>query len=353
MKLTSFVAPDEITADIGNAFDYVFNGHSETNIDPLPPLPSDYSIGLIVGASGSGKTTLLKTLGLPDVVAWSESKAVASHFGSAVEARDRLAATGLNSIPSWCRPFHVLSTGEQFRADLARRLHSGACIDEFTSVVDRTVAKSCSAAVSRYIRANDLCKVVFATCHYDVIPWLDPDWTYDTATGVLTPRGAIQRPAIELDLLPCSADAWKMFRSHHYLSEKINSASRCWIAVWNGTPVGFVSALAFPNANFRNAWRGHRTVVLPDFQGIGIGIRISDAVAEIFKSEGCRYFSKTAHPRMGAYRDASPLWKATTKNRKKRPDYNSNRQTKESAYKHLHADRLTYSHEYIGMDNQL
>jgi GNAT superfamily N-acetyltransferase len=195
--------------------------------------------------------------------------------------------------------------------------------------------------------------VVFATCHYDIVPWLDPDWIYDTATGVLTPRGAVRRlPTIKLDLLPCSADAWKMFGQHHYLSEKINRAARCWIAVWDGTPVGFASALAFPSAHIRNAWREHRTVTLPDFQGIGLGVRISDAVAELFKQDGYRYFSKTAHPRMGGYREASPLWKGTSKNLKARPDYNHTRVTKEDGYRHLHASRLAYSHEYIGVTDE-
>lgn len=349
MKLSVTVAADEAVEEISKSFDYAFDGLSTTEIADLPPLPREYQIGLIVGPSGSGKSTLLRTLGTPADIDWSQGRAVASHFKDAADARDRLAATGLNSIPAWCRPFHVLSTGEQFRADLARRLADGACIDEFTSVVDRNVAKSCSAAVSRYVRAAPLSRVVFATCHYDVIPWLDPDWIYDTATGVLTPRGSLRgRPAIKLDLLPCSPEAWALFRQHHYLSAAINRASRCWIAVWGETPVGFASAIAFPNGNIPNAWRGHRTVVLPDFQGLGLGVRISDAVGSIFLAHGCRYFSKTAHPRMGAYRDSSPLWRPTSKNRKARPDYNSGRKTKELAYKHLHAARLTWSHEFIG-----
>lgn len=77
-------------------------------------------------------------------------------------------------------------------------------------------------------------------------------------------------------------------------------------------------------------------------------MKISDAVGEMMLAEGCRYFSKTAHPRMGAYRDASPVWRATSKNKTDRQDYKSGRKTKELAYKHLHADRTTWSHEYIG-----
>lgn len=349
MKLSAVVATDAIVEDISRSFDYPFDGESRTEIADLPGLPSEYQIGLIVGPSGSGKSSLLKTLGEPEPIEWSPGKAIASHFADATEARDRLAATGLNSIPAWCRPFHVLSTGEQFRADLARRLKDGACIDEFTSVVDRNVAKSCSAAISRYVRERGLSRMVFATCHYDVIPWLSPDWVYDTATGVLAPRGSLRgKPTIRLDLLPCSSEAWPLFRQHHYLSATINRSSRCWIAVWGNTPVGFTSAIAFPNGYVPNAWREHRTVVLPDFQGMGMGVRIGDAIGAILSAEGKRYFSKTAHPRMGAYRDASPMWRPTSKNRKARPDYNHDRTTKEDAYRRFHAGRLTWSHEYIG-----
>lgn len=349
MKLTTKVQKDPITERLAKAFDYAFDGTSTTEIMELPAIPDAFGLGLIVGPSGSGKSTLLRTLGAPANIAWQQGRSVASHFADDKDAIDRLAAVGLNSIPAWCRPFDALSTGEQFRADMARRIANGACVDEFTSVVDRNVARSCSAAIARYVRQNNVQRMVLATCHYDVIPWLEPDWVYDTATGVLTPRGSrSQRPAINVDLLPCSAEAWPLFRPHHYLSEKINHSARCWLAIWRDVPVGFVAAIAFPNAHFKNAWRGHRTVVLPDFQGLGIGMRISDAVGELMLAEGRRYFSKTAHPRMGAYRDNSPLWRPTSKNRRDRQDYKSGRKTKELAYKHLHADRLAWSHEYVG-----
>ncbi len=349
MRLASHINLDPVTAEIAKAFDYAFDGNTITEIAPLPLLPNNYQIGLIVGPSGSGKTTLLNSIRKPVVISWDDTASVASHFGDPQTARDKLSATGLNSIPAWCRPYSTLSNGEKFRADLARQLTSGACIDEFTSVVDRNVAKSCSVAVSRYIHKNNLEKIVFASCHYDIAEWLQPDWIYDAATGVFTPRGGVRQiPVIKLDLLPCSPSAWYMFRQHHYLSAEINRASKCWIAVWNGTPVGFVSAIAFPNGNIKNAWREHRTVVLPDFQGLGLGVRISDAVGEIMLKNNCRYFSKTAHPRMGEYRENSPAWRPTSKNKKSRQDYKSGRKTKESSYKHRHADRITWSHEYIG-----
>lgn len=346
--LTSTVQTDPITQDISEAFDYAFDGTTSFRIPAMPQPAEDFGIGLIVGPSGSGKSVLLSRFGREESIAWQPDQAVCSHFQSSTEARERLAAVGFNSIPSWLRPYHVLSTGEKFRADLARRLKDGAVIDEFTSVVDRNVAKSCSNALRRYADQTGLKRLVLASCHYDIIEWLQPDWIYDTAAGRMTGRRAERRPNIQLDILPCSAEAWALFSQHHYLDANINKSARCWLALWNGTPIGFTSALAFPNRNFTNAWREHRTVMLPDYQGLGLGVRLSDAIGEIFRSQGCRYFSKTAHPRMGGYRNASPLWKPTSKNGRDRKDYEYGRKTKEDGHKMKHLHRVCYSHEYIG-----
>ena len=136
-----------------------------------------------------------------------------------------------------------------------------------------------------------------------------------------------------------------MFKDHHYLSGGLNLASRCYVAVWDGEVIGFGASMALPNGNFKNAWRGHRTVILPDFQGLGIGVRFSDAIAQIHLDQGMRYFSRTSHPRMGMYREHCPLWKPTSKNRKLRKDV-----THKNVYNSHYADnkRICFSHEYIG-----
>jgi ABC-type ATPase involved in cell division len=350
MKIFSEVMQDKITAELAGAFDYQFDGKSEFEI-PAFELPENFQIGLIVGPSGSGKSSLLSSIGKCETPEWDAGRAVCSHFSDAADARERLGSVGLNSVPAWMKPYSVLSTGEKFRADLARMLRDGAVIDEFTSVVDRSVAKSCAFAVQRYIRSSGFRGVVFATCHYDVAEWLQPDWIFDTSTGRFAGRGEERRPSIELALLPSTSAAWALFRHHHYLSADINKSARCWIAEWDGSPIGFSSVLAFPNGNLKNAWREHRTVVLPEFQGLGLGVRISDAIGEMVMAEGGRYFSKTANYRMGEYRNSSPKWRPTSKNMKARPDYAVNRATKEARYKDRHTSRLCFSHEYIGEIN--
>lgn len=347
-RLSCNVAVDKISAELAKSFDYDFSGFTTFDVPSMRPPPDEYGIGLIVGPSGSGKSTLLKRFGQTSAPEWFEGVSIASHFASADEAREMLGAVGLNSIPSMLKPYSVLSTGEKFRADLARSIKPGAAIDEFTSVVDRNVAKSCAFALRRYVDLKKIGRVVLASCHYDIIEWLQPDWVFDTKTGDYAGRGAVQRPSIEIELVPCTSAAWAMFRNHHYLDANINKSARCWLAFWGTVIVGFVSIIAMPNGNLKKAWRGHRTVVLPDFQGLGIGVRISDAVGEIVIQQGGRFFSKTANHRMGEYRENSKAWVPTSKNKKARPDYSSDRPTKEASYKARHIERLCYSHEYVG-----
>lgn len=348
-ELTVTVRVDEVVRQLSSLFDYAFDGVSTFKTPNMPEVPEGFRMGLIVGPSGSGKSTLLKRFGSEKTVGWDADKAICSHFKDVQDAQQRLSAVGLNSIPSWMRPYHVLSTGEKFRADLARRLENGSVIDEFTSVVDRNVAKSCSVALRRYVDQKQMHGIVLASCHYDIVDWLQPDWVYDTFSGNFAGRGSKRRPDIELIIEPCGAEAWAAFSPHHYLTGKLNPASHCWVAQWNGTRVAFVSALAFPSGTFKNAWREHRTVVLPDFQGMGIGVAVSNAVAQLFIGRGCRYFSKTAHPRFGEYRNNSPMWRATSKNGKARNDYVvSKNKTKEDGHKLRHANRVCYSHEFVG-----
>jgi len=347
MQLKSTVELDDITIECAKSFDFEFDGNSTFDV-PMLKAPPEFQIGLIVGSSGSGKSTLLAQFGNERQIDWVANKSICSHFNSAEEAMTRLGAVGLNSVPVWVKPYHVLSTGERFRADLARRLVDGAVIDEFTSVVDRNVAKSCSYATSRYVRKEGLKNIVFATCHYDIVEWLQPDWVFDTTVGVLSTRGVERRPTIELELVPSTVGAWALFSKHHYLTANINRSARCWVAKWENTAIGFAAVIPMPSGTLQNAWRGHRTVVLPEFQGLGMGVRISDAMGMMVRAEGGRYFSKSSSPRLGEYRNNSPLWKPTSKNQKVRGDSKSQKKWTNQNYRLSHAERLCYSHEFVG-----
>ena len=82
-------------------------------------------------------------------------------------------------MPVWCRTRNVLSVGEGFRADIAINLKSYTIFDEFTSTIDRNVAKSTCNGLQRYIRENNLTNMIFCSCHKDFIPYLKPDIVID------------------------------------------------------------------------------------------------------------------------------------------------------------------------------
>lgn len=354
MILKSIVKQDEITKEVARLFDHPFSGEITFEVPALPELPESFGIGLIVGPSGSGKSSILKQFGKETKHEWEYDKSVASHFNSFEDAHERLNATGFNSIPSWLRPYHVLSNGEQFRVNLARALEDNSVIDEFTSVIDRNVAMSCSNAMRRYVDKKGLKNIVLASCHYDIIDWLRPDWIFDTSTNKLDVRGSRRRPEIQLEILPCSVDAWSMFKQHHYLDGNINKASKCWIAVWNDVPIAFHSALPLPQARHGKlpAWRGHRTVVLPDFQGLGVGVMFTNALASMFFASNIAFYSKTAHPTLGKYRNAHPeLWRPTPYNGKNSERYKKlmdGNNLYDNEFLEKHAGRICYAHEYIG-----
>lgn len=197
MKLTVKVEQDEFTAKVAQAFDLDFDGVIETEIPDFKfPPNGSYNIGLIVGASGSGKSTLLKkglwwdsqemkarSASENGIFGWNPNKAIVSHFDSPDEAIEKLHACGLASVPTLCKPYHVLSNGEKYRAEFARMLDNDMVMDEFTSEVNRETAKSLCVSVSKYTRKKDIKNIVLASCHKDIIPWLQPDWVFDCDTG--------------------------------------------------------------------------------------------------------------------------------------------------------------------------
>src|SRR5262249_32859922 len=219
-----------------------------------------------------------------------------------------LSSVGFSSPPAWLRPYHVLSTGQAFRVTLARLLAEAkdlAVMDEFTSVVDRTVAQIGSAAIAKTVRQRKQ-KFVAVTCHEDVEPWLNPDWVYRPDVNQFTWRSLQQRPGISLQVRKVHRDAWKLFKHHHYLDTHINPTAQCWVAWWNDQPVAFTSWI-HSMSNFKGK-REHRTVTLPDYQGVGIGHALSTHIAAMWKALGFRASSTTTHPAFIAARRKDPNW---------------------------------------------
>lgn len=307
------------TAQLEGMFDVPPRDRDTREFDVELDLGRPWNIGLIVGPSGTGKTTALtEVFGPPTKFKWPKGSAVVDCFDTAssiTDITDALSAVGFSSPPAWLRPFETLSNGEQFRATVARALLDGpqpTIIDEFSSVVDRQVAQVASNAIAKWVRRTDK-QLVAASCHYDIVDWLQPDWTWDAATGQQTWRHLQRRPPVNVVVYPAVREAWRVFRGHHYLTADIINAAQCWVAEINGQPAAFVSTINFPHPRIRHAKREHRTVVLPDYQGIGLGNAVSELIASAWTARGHNYYSTTSHPAMIGHRARSPLWRMTRK----------------------------------------
>lgn len=316
-------APDSFRArQVAGMFDLPPTAGTRSAFDvELPSLDEPWAIGVIVGPSGSGKTTVARQAfgdRLVERWEWDARQCILDGFPEGMgigEITALLCAVGFSSPPAWLRPFALLSNGEQFRVNLARTLAQMpdlAVVDEFTSVVDRTVARIGSAAVARAVRKRGQ-RFVAVTCHYDVLPWLEPDWVLDMADGSLCRyssenAGRLRRPQIALRIIRCGCSAWRIFHRHHYLSGDLHRSAQCFVGLIEDRPAVFVAVLPFPHP-VRTGWREHRCVCVPDFQGLGIGNAMSEFVASLFAATGRPYTSMTSHPAMIRHRARSPKWR--------------------------------------------
>lgn len=324
-------------------------------------LPDKWQIGLIVGNSGTGKTTIAREL-FPDAYITSFEYTHESLLddmpqeASVSEICKALTSVGFSSTPSWLKPYAVLSNGEKMRCDLARAMLSPNelfVFDEFTSVVDRNVAKVGSFAMQKAIRKTDK-KFIAVTCHFDVEDWLLPDWVFDTnsMTFRVCEGQKKNRPTCRLDIYETKQKDyyWRTFRKYHYLSHSHNNAARVFVATLDGEICAFTSVLPFPHPKKKGFWKGHRTVVLPDYQGLGIGLILRNYVAQLLVDEGKGVIMTTSNPAMIASLKKSPLWVAT---RFGRASSGSGKIQNRNVKGSTSCARITASFEYIGKPTKI
>lgn len=326
----------------------------------LPVLRDDpgyqpWQVGLVVAPSGGGKTRIARRTFGPAVdrpLEWDHAKAVIDGFDDALgigDITDACTAVGFNTVPSWLKPFQVLSNGEQFRVSLARRLveyipggpgHTAAVeagqypfpvVDEFTSVVDRQVAKIGAKAVAKFVRKRPGMEFVAVTCHYDVLDWLQPDWIYDPSVEDPARRFAWRsvqpRPKLYAAVGRVDRAAWRRFAAFHYMSASLVSNARCW-GLWVSEDPDELAAGQGRLASFagvtyqmvmkklhrrRPIMRIARMVTLPDYQGLGLAYALIDRVAAAYHAAGCAVTIHPAHPAATRALDRSPRWACTVK----------------------------------------
>jgi GNAT superfamily N-acetyltransferase len=305
----------------------LFNAESGCNFDLEADLPIDndpWKIGVIVGPSGSGKTSIGRQFwgednfytpsGWPTDYPIIDAICPGGDFNSVTGA---LSSVGLGSVPSWLRPYHVLSNGEKFRADLAKIVSEHpdrVVIDEFTSVVDRQIAQIGAMAFAKaWRRTSGQC--VLLSCHYDILDWLQPDWIYDTATNRFA-RGLLRRrPEICLDIWQTNWGHWPHFEPHHYLKLPHMVAATNYVGTVNGELVAHVAVSTIAGMKMSRACR---LVIMPEWQGAGIGMHFLNSVCQMWLDGNNRYNKPmptvfhTSHPGLAAALRRDKKWEMTS-----------------------------------------
>lgn len=321
-------------------YDFAVNGQNSHDLDSFTP-PTHFTIGLISGVSGCGKTKWLQSLAhyhLIDLTSgWDENKTVIENIDTNPEdSITKLLSSGFSSVPQWFLKYSELSEGQKFRAGIAKHLiKNQIAIDEFTSKLDRLTARNTAHNVHQYAHTKGLNCIIVASLFRDIIPYLRPDWIYDMSTKTYIQTETINSPkrwsfqfggdVLDIDsgilsLVKSDMKAWEKYKRYHYLSSSILNNGEYWELYTMCEniilAIGYIVVTPLPLKDFR-AKREHRLVILPEVQGMGIGVALSEFMGEHYTRNGYRYYCKTSHPKLGVYRNKHPeKWRPSTYNGK-------------------------------------
>ncbi len=285
-------------------------------------LESDYNIGLIVGASGSGKTTIAKHLFGDDCFQFvlDEDQPILEQFPKEMTYEDcakMLSGIGLTSVPCWVRPVKTLSNGQKARAEAALLMSKSlenevVLIDEWTSVVDRQVAKIMSHSLQKFARKYKK-KIIVCSCHYDISEWLNPDWTLDCNSQNFVKHEAKKKSRneqLKFEIKEVGRETWKYFSKYHYLSSNLPGGKLYLYGLFiDGNQIGFqcfANYVPYKNKRRKKIFHSNRTVIHPDYQGFGLGLKLIN--------ETCKLMAKEHSFRLMAKFSSLPIYKQMIKN---------------------------------------
>jgi energy-coupling factor transporter ATP-binding protein EcfA2 len=282
-------------------------------------IPEKWNIGLVYGASGSGKTTLIKYLFGENIfdVSLNYDLPIIEQLPKEFNYEDCanvLNGIGLNSVNCWIRPIKTLSNGQKARAEAAYLMckNDFICIDEWTSVVDRTVAKAMSVCIYKFAKKYNK-KIILLSCHYDILEWLNPDWLIDcNKQEFKLPESDDfffnKRESIEFTIKEVGRETWKYFSKYHYLSEKLPGGQIYLYGLFhNDNQIGFQCFANYtPKVKGKkDIFHSNRTVIHPDYNGLGLGIKLINKTSELLSDKiNCRIMAKFS---------STPIYKAMKK----------------------------------------
>ena len=91
------------------------------------------------------------------------------------------------------------------------------------------------------------------------------------------------------------------------MNTSIHQAAEQWVGLINGEFACHVGFIQFP---MRKGWkRVHRLVVLPDYQGIGIGTKFQDEISNYYKKDNWNVNCTTTTPALVHSLKRSKKWK--------------------------------------------
>lgn len=266
-----------------------------------------YNVGLIIGSSGSGKTTLAKQLFGEN--AFQEildlTRPVIDQFPESYSYEDcanALNGVGLTQVPCWIRPAFTLSNGQRTRAEIALRMaqeREFTAMDEWTSVVDRTVAKVMSHCIAKHARRANK-SIVLCSCHYDVIEWLNPDWIIDCNKQSFTDRRSLCRnfkrsEQLTFDIRETNRSTWRYFSKYHYLSERMPGGHIETFGLFSGNEqIGFQCFANYVPTRKGETRKMHfnRTVIHPYYVGLGLGALLINETSRLMAERGYEVMAK-------------------------------------------------------------
>ena len=99
-----------------------------------------------------------------------------------------------------------------------------------------------------------------------------------------------------------------MFWHYHYLSGSLASTARCYTATYQEKPVAFIAVVHIHMKT--RYYRVTRLVVLLDYQGVGVGKRLLNFIAELYTSQTkIPFYILTSNPQI--IRGNLKNWKIT------------------------------------------
>lgn len=311
-------------ASVMSQFDLQSENINERFVGNIDIEDKQWNVGVIYGASGTGKSTIAKQLFPEHYFKGYEysNNSVLDDFPKETNIKDItniFNKVGFSSPPSWLKPYSVLSNGEKMRVDLARALieeKEVIVFDEFTSVVDREIAKLGSYVVQKVVRKENK-KFIAVSCHNDILEWLEPDWVFNTDTmNFFFYKDKPKRPQINLQISKCDRSYWKYFSKYHYLDHDLSKSAQCYLATIYNKPVAFCGVLHFPHPSATNIKRVTRIVVAPDYQGYGIGNKLLNFLGDIYLKQKFRFTIVTSNIALCKSFEKDPKWRLKSYGRK-------------------------------------